>query len=290
MKMQRQRYRFTSACLLVLLAILVTLSACDPLSWLQDPPDPPTPLPVQPTPVHQPYRVIDIWLATTQTYPRTEFSLAKQKIAQSIDDAVQVNSDGMQVTIGLLGGNSFANAPVMTITIPKIDADPAEPALKPTPTEQYDPFANKDAGDTVAEQNGKATDQYQQDLRRHHAYLDQVRKQVRVQTDQLRSLNPPVMPTEDIWSAVGRSAKRFQGVQATKQLILATDFEAVTYAQFVPDIYLPAVAVSVIFYYNADQQRYEQNMALWKNSFINSGASSANFYDDVQSQGLSLFS
>src|SRR5437879_7633930 len=71
---------------------------------------------------HQPYRMVEIWLDATATYPRDEFSRAKQKIAQAIDDAVQVNSDGMGITIGLLGRNSFdPSATKMTITIPMID-------------------------------------------------------------------------------------------------------------------------------------------------------------------------
>jgi hypothetical protein len=277
----------------ILLSLLVfVLSGCDVITVSNLQATPPAP-PVQPIiAAHQPYRMVEIWLAATTTYPREYFSQATQTIAQAIDNAVQPNSDGMVITIGLLRANSFdPSATVLTITIPKIDADPSQPVLATTPTPLPNPFANQNAISTVEAINRGTSKTYQQALQQNHTYLAQVRKQVRMKTDQLRALDPPAVDaTADFWGAVGRSAGRFKSVSGQKQLIMAMDFENITWQQFTPDIYIPGVAVSAIYTYCNDQPRCEQTTDFWKGAFIHAGATSANFYDPVQSQQLSLFS
>jgi len=242
-----------------------------------------------------PYRVVEVGISATTTYPKSFFQRAMKKIVQEITNAVVPNTGGMDVTISLIHANSFDPSSVIaSITIPAIDADPSAPVFLPTPASSGDPFEAVDAQSTVEAKNGTLQSDYQCALYRNHQRLQEVKEAVKKKTDPLLTLDPQMDNITDIWGMVGRASKRFAAVQNEKKiLILATDYEKVTWdTNFTRDIFLPDVSVRSIYAYSPNQVDYERNIGFWVQAFKTAGSPDVRVYDEVQSDNnrLSLFS
>jgi hypothetical protein len=242
---------------------------------------------------HQSHRTIHACLDITSSIPYTYFEQARDAIAQSIDESVTPNQDGLTGYVSLITSNSWDPASTLaTITVPAIAGDPPPPKLAAVPAATGDPFTDAKAKKQISEAHAKTLADYQRLLKGNHRTLAQVRSQVKKETNALRSRKPSVSAiSTDIWGCIGRADMHFQGVREPKVLLIESDLENNTDDQRIPDIHLSGVHVKVIYHYCSNAPECSANDTAWKQTLLKAGAADVLFFDPAQSSTLSnLFS
>jgi len=234
---------------------------------------------------HVGYRVVQGCLDVTGSYPRDDFNQAKQAIADAADSSVVPNTDGLTVYTGLIEANSWQEENTPLIEVPKIAADPAPPVMLPPPTPTGDPFTDGKGLANVHASNAQAQAHYQDVLKKQHAELARIRALVHVQTNRLRTYVPPSAGSTDVFGCIERAAKRLQGVRADRLVLVASDLQNNSMAEYVSGLDLAGVRVKVFYHYCADAALCESTDAWFVNLCRHAGAS-ITFFDVEESKAL----
>jgi hypothetical protein len=243
----------------------------------------PTPTPIARIAAHhQSYRRIEVWLQATADYPYQVLHRAASRLGDAIDQAVQPDSEGMDVLVSLITSNSYAPENLIeTIHIPAIPADAMTPTLlpDPTPTDQG-PYHDADAKQQVDSENANRLALYQQQLAENHALLAHIRAEVRAKTDVLRNLHPAVdTGTPDFWGALNRASQHLAGGRGEKFLFIAGNLQQTSWNEFVPGLTVYGVHVRVIYHYCTDAAACGDSETFWRGAFIHAHAADVKIFD-----------
>jgi len=273
------------ASLLAFLTLLLTLSGCAPSLFQKASAQAVGRSEQAITSPHQPYRVTQVCLDGPPFFKADLFHQAATQIADKVDALVAPNQDGLLVYVSLIEHDSLQTS-VMTIKVPALPADPAQPQLKPMPnSSSYNsPYDLAQAVEVVKKSNTDSLQTWQAVLKSNHAFLKSARAQVRVLTDKLRGLTAPYDVTgADVFGCLDLASQHFQHVQAQKSLVIASPMINNTTRQKAT-IDLSGVSVNVIYRNCVIASACASNDNFWRGVLLSSHARSVNFYDPAQSQ------
>lgn len=225
---------------------------------------------------------------STGSYPKAYALQANRLMADWLDQAARPNQGGVVAYINLINSQSFRpESTVMTIEVPPLPPDPSAPTLQPMPTPTGDPFTDPQRRATVQATNAARLRAYQQQLAQARARLDRVRQQVRTETDALRALDPVTDTiSTSIWGCLATASARFQGVAGDKWLILASDMQNNTFADFTSGLSLRGVHVAVVDYYATTAPESAATIHFWTAVFHAASAADVHFFDPAATQTL----
>jgi hypothetical protein len=223
---------------------------------------------------------------TGSYYPSDEFNQAKQEVSNAIDAAVAPNTDGLVAYVGVIAANSYQDesSSLFTIEVPKIDPFSPPPVLLPPPTPTGDPYTDSTAVRHVNAANAQAQANYQAVLKDRYSQLAQVRARVHAQTNRLRAYAPPVSYGTDEFGCLERGARRLQTVRGDKLILLSTDLQNTTMAEYVNGLNLSGIRVKVMFFRCADAGACADTTAWFTGVCQKAHVKSLNFYDVAQSR------
>jgi len=234
---------------------------------------------------HKPFHVVEFCDDTPPLNPPGYFHQAARQIAASIDSLTTVDQDGLVLYVSLIEHDSLQTS-VLTITVPAIPADPAQPTLKPLPnSEQFNsPYDYAQALDSVKKENANALSKWQVELKANHVLLRQARAQVKSQTDKLRALTAPYDNIgADVWGCLDQSSQNFRNVRALKTLVIASPLINNSTVQE-SNIDLSSAVVDVVYHSCTVASTCLANDDYWRHVFLSSHARSVSFYDPAQSE------
>jgi hypothetical protein len=280
---------FATLALMLVAALITILGSCSLLPTIPQISVTPTPgTQVQPEIVpFRPFTVVQICLDVTGSYPYADFKKAEGKVADAIGEFVRPNTGGLLVYASLITDNSWQDeSTFFTARINAIPADPLPPVLaKYVSTGNV--FLDKKQAKQVEQANDDALQSYQVLLKQRHAQLALLRQQVYSQTNKLRAYSPSQTNIgTDIFGCIERAAKRLQGVQANKLLLVSSDLQNNLLTQDVGSLDLTGIRVAVIYHYCADAATCQQGNAWFTGLVRRAKAQSVNLYDVAQSDNL----
>jgi hypothetical protein len=181
--------------------------------------DPP-PVPPTHSYPHRSYRLYEFWFNPASP----DFESAKKAIATFLEASCGIpNSEGFDADVGLLSANSFA-LPGISIHCPGVGSVPIYPVLTPTPVSCGSPPNPYDTScqDSVDEANSTPIAQYTAQASQFTASQNEAKKEVRMGTVLLRTLEPHGLnlSTMDIYGAVKRSSYRFETTPPGSQYLI----------------------------------------------------------------------
>ena len=224
-------------------------------------------------------------------YPQADFTAANAFIASSLDAAVVPNVDGISVFVTPITSRTFDETASgdFTMQVPPTDPVPPAPTLQPVPT--VDPqhlYDSKAKQQQIVDANTKAIRDYQAALGKEQAQLQQVRAQVKTQTDSLRRFIPPADPDPkdaSDWGCVAKASDRLGGVSGQRWLVLSSAMDETEWVDRLPGINLAGVKVRVLFYFCRDSGTCRYKQSTWRSAFARAGVTDLAFAD-AQSSAL----
>ncbi len=240
----------------------------------------PLPSPTISNPVYRPLIAVDVEIDTPPLYTRgREVALA---VANKLDElSTQLNSGGVVVFVCRISSHSFEDCPVSFRT-PAIPAFVLPPPVPKCGSDPYQCSSFKGA-------YKKALASWQVLHTRQINDLASVSAWVHQQTNKIRSVSFPFDANgSDIFGALATASQNFQGVNASKYLILATDFVSTTAMQNGGSFSLKGVSVAAIFRTCSDNAFCEHSNAFWSSVLRSVGASSFQVYSPAASAALGL--
>jgi hypothetical protein len=265
--------------LVVLLVVVVlwslVLSACGGAK--------PNPLPVPGSNLNPAYRglvALDVEIDTPPLYNLGHE--AAVAVARSIEnELVRINTGGSLIVVCVISSHSFEDCPV-SFQIPPIPAFTLPPQPPHCGNDPYACSAQKKA-------YGKALTSWQGVHAREVKNLEHIAAWVHTQTDRIRSLKFRFDDKgSDIFGALATASQNFQGINASKYLIMATDFVSTTTRQDAGSFSLAGVQVAAIFRTCSDNAFCSQSNSYWSNVVRNAHALSFRVYSPAQSQAFAL--
>lgn len=285
------RLRTLVAAALGLSLLLTSLSAC--AGPTPDPPSAavPSSVPTVAVPTHRNLLTVGYCTDGTWSVPTSLFVAANRFVADSIDDAVTLNQDGLVVYVTYVAEDPFLpqNTP-LTIQVPAISAPPPAPTILPTPTaDPNNVWAHNNAVATVTAHNAQATQQYEATLSQLQTHVTGVRGQVKQKTDQLRNLPRPSSDQANrtsLWSCLELQAQRLQQSPGSKMLVIQSDFTDNQPQQALSGVQLTGVRVVAIFMNCTSGGECRATQDSWSAILRSMHAASVQFHDPGSSATL----
>ncbi len=205
-----------------------------------------------PTPIvtsFTPERILQFCADTKPLVPDSLFKSAAALVADMLDSpsSVNVNEGKMQVYVSYIVGSNSYLKDAFSWSVDAIPADPAEPALTPTPDvakskNSYD-FANTVA--TVDAGNGGIVSGWYAQLNANHAVLAAARATMKRYANRLRSLSNINSPSlEEVAGCLLSASSRMAGFGGRKTIILSSPLAED--ASVLPFIDLSTISIEVI--------------------------------------------
>ncbi len=282
--LRSRRYLHGSPLFLLFIPLLI-LSSCGPNLFPQARAQTGGPLEQRIDAAHQPYKLVQACIDTPPLFPATYFRQVALQIVDWIDALTTVNQDGLVLYVSLIKHDSLQTS-VLTITVPAIPADPAQPKLKPLPSSaQFNsPYDYAQALDSVKKENAGVLSSWQVGLKANHVLLSQARAQVKSQTDKLRALSAPYDSiAADDWGCLDLTSLHFRNTRALKTLVIASPLINNSTVQE-SNIDLSSAVVDVVYHSCNVASTCQANDNYWRHVFLSSHARSVSFYDPAQSQ------
>lgn len=214
----------------------------------------------------------------TGSYPRSLFKSAAAKMANWITPLFRANQSGVTVYVQWINKDSYTiDSTAMTIQIPAIGPQPADPSSLPTPQ----PFDANGAATATVASKGTAT-AFASIEQQYQTQFDQAQAQLARDTKALRNLRDGGINGSDIWGCPQRATERLRAAPAgAKYLVIASDMQIVGPQQHL-DVELPGVKVFVINYKCGDVYACNSKTAFWTRGFRSAHAASVTFDDPGQ--------
>ncbi len=243
----------------------------------------PTVSPTITNPAYRPLVAIDIELDTPPLYNLGhEAALAVANTIES--ELVRVNTGGSLIFVCLISSRSFEDCPI-SFQIPHIRAFTLPPQAPHCGNDPYACSSQKQAYQ-------KALASWQKIHAREVDNLARVAAFVHAQADKIRSLNFRNFYDDkgsDIFGALATASQNFQGVNASKYLIMATDFVSTTTRQDTGSFSLVGVKeVAAIFRTCSDNAFCQDSNSYWSSVVRSAGAASFQVYSPSASSALGL--
>jgi hypothetical protein len=242
-------------------------------------PNPPS-APTITNPPFRPLIALDIEIDTPPLYNLGHD--AALAVANTIEkELVRQNTGGSLIFLCLISSRSFEQCPI-SFQIQPIPAFTMPPQLKPCGS---DPFA-------CSKQKGDYKKAIQAWLVIHASEvktLARIAAWVHTQADKIRSLNFRNFYDDtgsDIYGALASASQNFQGVNAARYLVMATDFVSTTTQQ--GSFSLAAVHVTSIFRTCSDNAYCQQSNSHWSSVVRSAGASTFQVFSPAASSALGL--
>lgn len=276
-----------------LVGLVLVLAACD-LGPTPDAGDQPgsVPSPIgtsQPEPPHRDHLTVGYCADGTWSVPTALFTGANRFVADSIDQAVMLNQDGLTLFVTYVSAHPYLPQNTVTITIPALPA-PLAPNITPTPTPNpNNVYSSSAAQSTVTAANAQAGQAYQAQLAQLNAKLAATKAQVKTQTDRLRHLPRPAgaeATQTSLWSCIELQAQRLQQAHGAKLLLIESDFEDTLPAYALAGVRLDGAPVVAIFMNCQSGADCAVKQNTWGTVFRRMHAVSWRFYDPGASTTL----
>lgn len=208
---------------------------------------------------------------------------ALHMLADRIDNAIIPGESGLDVFIGAITSHSLQNA-LLAFSVPAIPPDKPKPVLQICPTEAAENETPTHFADRVAAcqtANSQAMADWQAFLTTNHQLLNQVKAQVKIDTNALRNLKPVFDPvSDDIFGGLSDASAHFAHFQSgIKILTLVSPMDNNTNIDQTQEIRLSGVKVNVTFFTCQLARECDQKKAYWTQQLLHFGASSVAFYN-----------
>jgi hypothetical protein len=177
---------------------------------------------------HRSFLNVNYCVSTSASYDHDAALAANRYLADSLDAAIQPNSDGLVAYVTLIGPHiEDASATPITLRAEAIPNYPPSPTLQPTVTPNtQDPYKTGQENAKVQQANDRTLATYKEQLAAVQRQLDQTRAAVKQQTDALRRLDPPRANTPSSpWGCLEIAAHRFGGWQGEKWVVIAAPLD-----------------------------------------------------------------
>lgn len=273
--------RYITRNLLTLGILILSLSACSGIPIFVDPTATPAVAPVKLGPA----RTIAFCNDESGSYPISYFEAAARKVAGWVDQLVQPGQAGSTIYARYINSDSYSDsAYYITIDVPSIDYEPAEPTPLPTPPPLNPPARATATAATLATQTA-----YNDQKDAIDKQLADGKKIVKAQTDHLRQMPHFTAGSSDIWGCFQKATDLFAGVTGPKYLVIASDMEIVGPQQKVK-VNLNGANVTVINYKCYDASSCYSRENYWTTALKGVHMGSMHFLDpETTSQKQQLF-
>lgn len=243
-------------------------------------------------PPHRNHLTVGYCADGTWSVPTTLFTGANRFVADSIDQGVTLNQDGLTVFETYVSAHPYLPQNTFTITVPALPAPPT-PNIAPTPTPNpNNVYGSSAAQSTVTAVNAQAEQAYQAQMAQLNAQLAATKAQVKTQTDRLRKLPRPAgaeATQTSLWSCIELQAQRLQqthDMPGKALLLVESDFEDTLPAAAMAGVRLDGVPVIAIFMNCHSGADCAAKQTTWGSVFRRMHAASWRFYDPGASATL----
>jgi hypothetical protein len=233
----------------------------------------------------RPHLLIQYCDDDTGSYPHKYFPQANQLIADSLQDAVTANQQGVTLFATAITHDTFdpKNTLDPAFVIPSIPAYEMPPTPVPTFAPENPVFDNATAT-AVRSQTVNGIIAYNGRVAVIKQQIASTKSAIKQDVGRLNSWNPPVDTTAtSVLGCFQLAATRFQTQSGVKMIYIASDLENntdVDYTQnFAKTHALSGAIVHVIFFVSANASRDQEKRARWCAYLKSSGASTILFSD-----------
>jgi hypothetical protein len=276
--------------LAALLLLLVFVGACGPTQKVtgvsQSSQQATTPYTV---PAHREHATVMYCPDITGSYPRDYFRAANHYVADSLDAAVQVNQDGVQVFVTYIDSEpySFASTPLV-FSIPSIGNPGNPPSVFPAPT-TGDPYKDPDIQSTANAQMTQTASAWNNSVSTIEAQVAQVHDATKKKTNTLRQLNPKIdSASTSVLGCLALATSRFAANPGDdKWLVIASDMDNNSNIDL-SKVQLDHVHVRIIWFACKNAGSCQSTMKTWQAYFAQTGVlpDDLKFYDKGLSEAL----